>query len=469
MQILNLIEKHCVHYAREFEKFFYDYGIIANCKEIHNVINLVMIFEVNVHIGNNKLATIKNGISLRLQIDVSLINLNMFEGQLILSINSSNNEIPIIHFNTIHNQDIQARGLQEHKNNILKIPVGYDMRGNISYLDFNNKENLFIVGSSQNGKSNAINYIIASMLLRNNEISLILVDCFKKKFRQFNKINNCRVVSNFKDINACLDNIIYQIDYRYNYNKGNNHTPLFLVVDEFQNHIDASKDIASKLETIASTGLECNIFVILATQRLNVKISKSQNLNNNCLKRIYFRIDKNSKLLYNIDGLEALGVGACYIVDNNKQVRSQFGLIPEQDLSGIINYIENKQPNNTKKQGKDNIPNSQEVQAEAISKHNIEDFEAIKEIPNNVLAYLVNDCLNTGLVSASKMRKAIRCNMTLAVSYCKELERLDIIQNLGGTRGRLLTTKGKEYLRNCLQYNTQENNTEEVNIIPLFD
>jgi len=457
-------ERQALAYAKAIEKYFNN-SFACECIAINNYISFQAIYELEKIQDDKLLTKIQNKLEFELQ---SQISIKRKYNKLSISIISKDNLI--IPFDFLIELDKQIRSNQALKG--LKIPCGLDIEGNLIYLDFDNcKENLFVCGSSRQGKSASLLYIISNLLLKNKNIELVLMDCFKKKFRIFEKLNNVRVCNTINDINKALDYVLDEISIRYELESFKN-KPLFIILDEFQATIDTKKGLAKKLEQIASTCLEANIYLILANQKISQGISKVPNLNNNLLSRLYFRTDnRNNKILYNLDLSVIKQVGQCYLVNNEKEHLIQFGFLSDNKLIEIVNYIANKQ---TYKQVQEPIevkttniiPNQEN---EHINNDTL-DYDSIKiNIPESVIKFLLVECYESGLVSAKRMQKFLRCGMQTAVNHCRELEHLGIIRNLGKSRGRQLTEKGNIFLQSKLQNETQENKTEMLKVIPLFD
>lgn len=452
-------ERQARIYAKAINQYLNNY-FACECVAINNYISFQAVYKLAKLQDIKLLEKIQNKLEFELQ---SSINIKRKYNKLFVSIHSKNDLI--IPFNFLIGLDKQIRGNQAFKG--LKIPCGLNIQGNLIYFDFDNcKENLFVCGSSRQGKSASLLYIIVNLLLKNKNIELILMDCFKKKFKMFEKLNNVKVCNTINNINNALDYVLDEISIRYKLELFKN-KPLFIILDEFQATIDSKQGIAKKIEKIASLCLEANIYLILANQKISQGISKVPNLNNNLLSRLYFRTDnKNNKILYNLDLSVLKQVGQCYLVNNEKENLIQFGFFNNNELKEVINYIANKQAYNTPQEPKTNksintIPN----QAKEYINNNTLDFDSIKtNIPESVIKFLLMECYKSGLVSAKRMQKFLKCGMQTAVKHCRELERLEIIRNLGKSRGRQLTEKGILFLQKI----TQETNTETSSVIPLF-
>jgi len=465
--MLNIQSKRqSIAYAKAIEKYFNN-SFACECIAINNYISFQAIYELEKIQDNKLLEKIQSKLEFELQ---SQISIERKYNKLSISIISKDNLI--IPFDFLTKLDKQIRGNQALKG--LKIPCGLDIEGNLIYLDFDNcKENLFVCGSSRQGKSASLLYIIANFLLKNKNIELVLMDCFKKKFRIFEKLNNVRVCNTINDINKALDYVLDEISIRYELESFKN-KPLFIILDEFQATIDTKKGLAKKLEQIASTCLEANIYLILANQKISQGISKVPNLNNNLLSRLYFRTDnRNNKILYNLDLSVIKQVGQCYLVNNEKEHLIQFGFLNYNKLIEIINYIANKQAykqvqEHQEVKATNTIPNQEKEHTEAINKSNITDFKEIREkIPNNIIHFLISECIDSSLVSANRLRKHLNIGMEKSIIHCNKLEEFNIIRKLDSNRGRIITDLGKKFLNYC-QESTMQNETEKIKVIPLF-
>lgn len=448
-------------------------GIDCEAIAIYDYITFNIILELNAPVNEKQVKNAINKLSYALNEDY--ISLKKKGNKLYFSIPKDNNKI--IHFNLLHNQEQKLIKSGYVKENNLVIPVGINEAGQLVYLNFNyneNREHLAIIGSSQNGKSASLDYIITSLLLKNmrskNQINFVLVDCIKKKFRKYKDISNIRVASTIQEANACLDYIQEEIDIRYKLEAFKSGL-IVLVIEEFQQFVELDKTFSDKVQSIIATSLEANIYVIIASQKLSVSTSKNaKNIINNILSRIYFRTEnkRNSKMLYDLDTSSLKEAGQCFI---NKE-RCQFGFMPVDAQKEILNSIVKKQSYKQVQEIKtvetNNVPNEKEEHTQPISKSNLMNFEEIKnKVPNEIITFLL-DCKN-GLVSANKLRKYLNVGMDKATNYCNELEALKIIYKLDNNRGRIITDLGKEFLSYCMQENTTKDKPVNTKVIPLFN
>ncbi len=444
------MSKRIFNMASKLTDWFYQVGLDVECLEVSDWINYHFIFKPAGYIQKKRLEQLTKQLSFALETPLEHIVLMMESGKLHLSFPL--HSFPLIHFNEIHNMDLKLQG-NKTKSNYLKVPAGIGEMGEIVYIDLNKNENWAFVGSSQQGKSSAVLALINSILLRgNNKATLVLIDPLKRKYRIFKGLKNCRIANKIQTTKASLDWVCNELDTRYELNINGLNTPLLVVVDEFQQLLEIDNDFAVKLEKIASTGLEVNIKLIVSTQKLTISTSgKAKNLINNILGRVYFRIDnkRSSSILYNQVNLSSLPYpGACFI----DGVRSQFGFLPDKDLEILIGKLEKPQTP---------IEPVEEVE-ETIN------YQIIDNIPNEVIRYIINNCLDDCKVSAGKLAKQLKVSTNTCTNYCNLLEEANVLQNLGSTKGRIITKLGYQFFTQYLSDNVLDKNNDINNIIPLI-
>lgn len=433
--------------------WFYAKGLEVECLEVSNWINYNFIFKPAGYIQEKSIKLLRERLSFSISTQLEHIVLFMDADKLYLSFPLLHNDTIEIHFNEIHNKSRQEDITIIE--NYLKIPVGIGETGQIVYIDLNKKENCAFIGSSQQGKSSALFGTIASLLIRGkNNINFVLIDPLKRKYNIFNGLNNCKIANTVPETKNLLNWICNEIDARYELNIKGRNMPLIVVIDEFQQLVDIDKDFVIKLQTIASTGLEVNVKLLISTQKLTIGTSKNaKNFVNNILSRVYFRIDSkhNGATLYGIDNLQSLPCpGACFI----NKIRAQFMFLTANNLIKIIDKLKIRQNNKEIIVIEDN---------QAINYNFIED-----NIPNEIIRYIISNCLKTGKVSAGRMAKEFNIRTNTCTDYCNLLEKANILRNLGSTKGRIITELGYKYFKEYLDNNVLDKNNEMSNIIPLI-
>lgn len=169
---------------------------------------------------------------------------------------------------------------QKDFNNKLLIPLGIDGNNEKYYIDLIDKSGLFISGETGSGKSNFLNDIIISLLLKNSpeELQLILIDSKNVEFNIYNEIPHIYNKKNITDINTSLIYLKEEMKRRrelfasnnvkriedYNSNSKEILPHLVLIIDETELP-DNCVDHNDLIRGILSEGYKLGLHLILAT------------------------------------------------------------------------------------------------------------------------------------------------------------------------------------------------------------
>ena len=169
---------------------------------------------------------------------------------------------------------------QKDFNNKLLIPLGIDGNNEKYYIDLIDKSGLFISGETGSGKSNFLNDIIISLLLKNSpeELQLILIDSKNVEFNIYNEIPHIYNKKNITDINTSLIYLKEEMKRRrdlfasnnakkiedYNSNSQELLPHLVLIIDETELP-DNCVDHNDLIRGILSEGYKLGLHLILAT------------------------------------------------------------------------------------------------------------------------------------------------------------------------------------------------------------
>ena len=169
---------------------------------------------------------------------------------------------------------------QKDFNNKLLIPLGIDGNNEKYYIDLIDKSGLFISGETGSGKSNFLNDIIISLLLKNSpeELQLILIDSKNVEFNIYNEIPHVYNKKNITDINTSLIYLKEEMKRRrelfasnnvkriedYNSNSQELLPHLVLIIDETELP-DNCVDHNDLIRGILSEGYKLGLHLILAT------------------------------------------------------------------------------------------------------------------------------------------------------------------------------------------------------------
>ena len=336
----------------KIDKFFIDFGINANICEVLEGINYTT-FKINLK-GKEKTNKIKNlvyDLSIRLEKEVTI---NDFNGN--FEFNIPNEERKIIYYEDIKEveKDIEK----------LTIPIGTDNLGNTLVTDLAKAPHLLVGGASGSGKSVFTKQILTYMLenYSENDIEYIIIDNKMVEFESYRSINNVKISNNNAESIEILDNLIMEMENRYqsflvngvtNIQEFNKLTYLdekykykILIIDEFSDLVLGSKkEIEPRILKLAQLSRASGIHLILATQRPTTQIV-SGNIKANFSTRISFKVATNtdSRVILGKNGAEnLLGNGDGIIYSDNRIDRFQAPLLTVEKQEEIIKEILAKQ------------------------------------------------------------------------------------------------------------------------------
>lgn len=199
----------------------------------------------------------------------------------------------------------------------LKIPVGYNTRGNIVYVNFLKYPHFLISGATGQGKSTAVKTIISSLLTNNfqDEVQLVLIDLKKVELNTFKNVPHClKFCDNIDNAKSVLNDVLCVIYRRFdvlqNLNKTSNDgvfSHIFLIIEEYANLVLVDKSIEKTIILISQLGRAAGIHLILCTQLPTAKIITNLiNVNINCRLALRVETSLNSRAILNVKGAELL-------------------------------------------------------------------------------------------------------------------------------------------------------------------
>nr|WP_238476847.1 DNA translocase FtsK [Fructobacillus broussonetiae] len=265
------------------------------------------------------------------------------------------------------------------KDDLLTVPLGRDVTGNIVSVDLAAMPHLLIAGSTGSGKSVGLNGIIVSLLLKAkpSEVKLMMVDPKVVELSIYNGIPHLLtpVVSDPKKAAKSLNKLVEEMENRYDllaqfgkrnigeYNaaveENNKHAKetgnaimtklpyIVAVVDEFA---DLMSTVGSEIEvSIARLGAKARaagIHMILATQRPDVKVINGT-IKSNIPGRIAFRTASgiDSRTILDGNGAEKLlGRGDMIFAPPGKaHKRLQGAFISNDDVTAVVDFVKDEQ------------------------------------------------------------------------------------------------------------------------------
>jgi DNA segregation ATPase FtsK/SpoIIIE, S-DNA-T family len=264
----------------------------------------------------------------------------------------------------------------------LPIVLGKSISNEIVMLDLARLPHLLVAGATGQGKSVALNAILASLLYKMHPayLKLVLVDPKRVELNLYSKLENHflaklpeaenPIIIDTKKVVYTLNSLCIEMDARlelYNkagvrnikeYNKkflertlnplkGHRFMPFIVVIiDEFADLImTAGRDVEGPLTRLAQMGRACGIHLVIATQRPTTNIITGT-IKANFPARIAFRVASKIDSRTIIDVSEAnqlVGRGDMLISAGSDLLRVQCAFIDTPEVERMVEYIAGQQ------------------------------------------------------------------------------------------------------------------------------
>ena len=288
-------------------------------------------------------------------------------------------EVPNSEVGTVYFKDIVESMPKKASKNLLEVPIGRDISGNVATADLTKMPHLLIAGATGSGKSVAINTMITSILMKAkpHQVRLMLIDPKKVELSAYNGIPHLLtpVVTHPKKAARALQNVVKQMEERYElfsmtgtknlegYNQylqkqkaqGEETPPalpyIVVIVDELADlMMVASKEVEDAIIRLAQMARAAGIHMILATQRPSVDVITGL-IKANVPSRMAFAVSSgtDSRTILDTNGAEKLlGRGDMLFepMGANKPERIQGAFISEMDVEAITSFVKDQQETN---------------------------------------------------------------------------------------------------------------------------
>lgn len=285
-------------------------------------------------------------------------------------------EVPNKNVSTVSFREVFESSFKQNQNNVLDVPLGKDVNGDVISSDLTKMPHLLIAGSTGSGKSVAINGILTSILLKASpdQVKLMLIDPKKVELGSYNGIPHLLspVVSEPKKAARALQKVVAEMEKRYelfaktgqrkinSYNEfvkkhnqeSNEPLPLLpyivVIVDELADlMMTVSNEVESSIIRLAQMGRAAGVHMILATQRPSVDVITGL-IKANVPSRIAFAVSSgiDSRTILDANGAEKLlGRGDMLYqpIEKNKPVRIQGAFVPDDDVENVVNFVKSQQ------------------------------------------------------------------------------------------------------------------------------
>lgn len=294
-------------------------------------------------------------------------------GKALIGIEVPNSEVSMVSFRDV------IEGQIKNKDQLLEVPLGRDIGGNVAMADLSKMPHLLVAGATGSGKSVAINGIITSLLLKAkpNEVKLMMIDPKMVELNVYNGIPHLLtpVVTNPKKAAQALHKVVQEMERRYelfaasgtrnmagynqfvkkkNEEKEEALLPLpyiVVIVDELADlMMVASNDVEDAITRLAQMARAAGIHMILATQRPSVDVITGI-IKANVPSRIAFAVSSGTDSRTILDGNGAeklLGRGDMLFqpMGENKPNRVQGAFISDEEVEAVVNFVKEQQEAN---------------------------------------------------------------------------------------------------------------------------
>lgn len=257
--------------------------------------------------------------------------------------------------------------------NLLNVPLGKNLSGNVIYMDIAKMPHVLIAGATNSGKSSCLNSIIVSLLMKikPSEVRFVMIDPKMVELSIYNGIPHLLspVVINPKKAASALSWIVEEMENRfgklvkrnfkslemYNFEAARNTDgeesfrpmPYILVfVDELADLMMISaSEVEDSICRIAQMGRAVGIHLIISTQRPSVNVITGL-IKANVPSRIAFMVTSNvdSRVILDCAGAEKLvGKGDMLYLPyySNRPERVQGSFVTTNEIEMITGYIRN--------------------------------------------------------------------------------------------------------------------------------
>ena len=291
-----------------------------------------------------------------------------------------------------------------HPGQILAVPLGKDVYGQIAMCDLTHLPHLLIAGSTGSGKSVAINTIITGILMQAHpsEVKLILIDPKMVELSVYNGIPHLLipVVTEAKRANSALQKAVSEMERRYRLfektghrkieeynqavgknNSNKNNSPLeklpyiVIIIDELSDlMMAAGHEVEVSIVRLAQKARAAGMHLIIATQRPSVDVITGL-IKANIPSRMAFAVSSNvdSRTILDAPGAEKLlGRGDMLFepMGQSKPQRIQGAYISSADVERVVKFVSAQQ---TVKYDQDMIPTDSDNEAAENSKKEPDD------------------------------------------------------------------------------------------------
>jgi S-DNA-T family DNA segregation ATPase FtsK/SpoIIIE len=338
----------------------------------------------------------------------------------------------------------------------LSVWLGKDISGNAVWTDLARMPHLLIAGTTGSGKSGCINTMLTSILLRStpDEVRMILIDPKRIELNYYESIPHLLtpVVSNPKEASAVLQNVVAEMERRYERlsiirarnlpeanrtfkARGEDPLPyLLVVIDELADLMMVSPQaVEDAIIRLAQKSRAVGIHLVLATQRPSVDVITGM-IKANVPSRIAFAVSSqtDSRVILDTSGAESLlGQGDMLFkpLGTSRMQRVQGAYVAEEEVAMVVEQCRRQRGQVLD----ESLLEAPESCAEEMSGGGDGDFDPDED---PLLDRAIEIVVQTQTASVSLIQRRLRVGYTRAGRLIDMLERRSIISGYEGSKPR---------------------------------
>jgi S-DNA-T family DNA segregation ATPase FtsK/SpoIIIE len=338
----------------------------------------------------------------------------------------------------------------------LSVWLGKDISGNAVWTDLARMPHLLIAGTTGSGKSGCVNTMLTSILLRStpDEVRMILIDPKRIELNYYESIPHLLtpVVSNPKEASAVLQNVVAEMERRYERlsiirarnlpeanrafkARGEDPLPyLLVVIDELADLMMVSPQaVEDAIIRLAQKSRAVGIHLVLATQRPSVDVITGM-IKANVPSRIAFAVSSqtDSRVILDTSGAESLlGQGDMLFkpLGTSRMQRVQGAYVAEEEIAMVVEQCRRQRGQELD----ETLLEAPESYADELTDGAEGDFDPDED---PLLDKAIEVVVQTQTASVSLIQRRLRVGYTRAGRLIDMLERRGIISGYEGSKPR---------------------------------
>ena len=338
----------------------------------------------------------------------------------------------------------------------LSVWLGKDISGNSVWTDLARMPHLLIAGTTGSGKSGCINTLLTSILLRStpDEVRMILIDPKRIELNYYESIPHLLtpVVSNPKEASAVLQNVVAEMERRYERlsivrarnlpeanrtfkARGEEPLPyLLVVIDELADLMMVSPQaVEDAIIRLAQKSRAVGIHLVLATQRPSVDVITGM-IKANVPSRIAFAVSSqtDSRVILDTSGAESLlGQGDMLFkpLGTSRMQRVQGAYVAEEEVAMVVEQCRRQRGQVLD----ESLLEAPETFVDEMADGNAGDFDPDED---PLLDQATEIVVQTQTASVSLIQRRLRVGYTRAGRLIDMLERRGVISGYEGSKPR---------------------------------